>query len=99
MEQKFRNYQITAFVKIDYNEKCKYQIICEEVCPNTGRNHWHAFVQFKNPRHLNSVKKIYKDMHVEVCKGTISENIKYIKKGEVFEEYGEAPQQGKRNDL
>lgn len=64
-----------------------YMIACKEKAPTTGHVHYHVYVQFPNSRRL-SVKKLC-GAHVEKCKGSPEQNIKYIKKdGDVVCEEG-----------
>ena len=64
-----------------------YMIACLERAPTTGHKHIHCYVQFPTP-HALSQKKLC-GAHIEVCRGSPEENIKYIKKdGEIILEVG-----------
>lgn len=65
-----------------------------------GTTHYQGFVYTANQIHFTAIKKKLPRAHIEVCKGTINQNINYCKKeGNVILEMGEAPSQGKRSDL
>lgn len=78
---------------------CEYCIYCREVAPTTGTEHIHAFVHYKHPRSWKNLKELLPAAHIEICKGTVEQNISYVKKHGEWAEYGEKPQQGKRSDL
>ena len=64
-----------------------YMIACKEIAPTTGHVHFHIYVQFPNARRL-SMKKLC-GAHVEKCRGSPEQNIKYIKKdGDIVCEEG-----------
>ena len=64
-----------------------YLIACKEKAPTTGHVHFHVYVQFPNARRL-SMKKLC-GAHIEVCRGSPEQNIKYIKKdGDIVCEEG-----------
>lgn len=71
-----------------------YFLSAEEVAPTTGHKHMHIYVHFNNTYKLN--QKIIKiGAHIDICKGSPQQNIKYVKKdGNVIDEIGEPPQQG-----
>lgn len=78
--------------------KCKYQVIGKEI-GEKGTPHLQGFIYFENARSFNAVRKTIRRWHLEICKGNIEQNITYCKKDGEFIEIGEAPKQGKRNDL
>lgn len=66
--------------------KFNYLISCIEKNTN-NYSHIHIFIQFDNPHKL-SIKKC-KGAHIEYCKGSVNDNIKYIKKdGNILDEIG-----------
>lgn len=70
----------------------KYLISCKENAPTTGHEHIHIFICFNTPIKL-SIKKCC-GAHIEYCKGTIKQNIDYIKKdGIILDEIGEIPRE------
>ena len=80
--------------------KIKYAVIGDEICPKTGTPHLQGYVEFTNPRTMSGVIKLFKKTaHVEQRYASPQEAADYCKKGGKFVEYGELPEQGKRNDL
>jgi len=87
---KARAYQLTIFDEkesgiydkvVDYLEGlklCDYGLSCWEICPKTKRKHWHIYVHFKNSVKLSARKCFYS--HLELVRGTVDDNIHYIKK-------------------
>lgn len=74
----------------------KYLISCKEKAPTTGHEHIHIYINFNQCIKLNQKK--LKGAHIEKCKGTPQQNIEYIKKdGNILNEEGEEPHQGKKN--
>lgn len=78
----------------------RYQV---ERCPSTKRHHYQGFSTFKSPVAFAGIMKVFPGIHLEVCKGTVADNLAYCSKEEsrVCGPYGfgEFPVQGKRNDL
>lgn len=67
-----------------------YMISCKEIAPTTGHEHIHTFICFSTPIKL-SLKKTC-GAHIEYCKGTVQQNIDYVKKdGTILDEIGEPP--------
>lgn len=67
-------------------KQLKYFISCVET-NKKGYNHCHIYCQFDKYTKL-SIKKI-QGAHIEICRGSVDENINYIKKdGNILEEYG-----------
>lgn len=86
------------------NEKLRYIIFGEEVCPNTGRLHWQGYLECKNKQSMTAMKKILDDktIHLEQKSefSTREQAREYCKKNNKFEEYGEfISGQGSRKDL
>lgn len=83
---------------INYNEYC-YCIVGKEI-GKQGTKHLQGYVYFKNRRYLEGVKNIIGERaHLEVSRGTPSDNRHYCSKDKHFAEYGELPTQGSRTDL
>lgn len=80
---------------------CKYYAYGLETCPNTQRLHWQGFCVFKTSRTkggtINKTKHI--GCHWEEMRKSIAANEKYCSKEGQYTEWGEKPQQGKRNDI
>lgn len=83
------------------NDKVKYIIGGKEICPKTKTEHIQGYAYFKREVSLKVAQKSlcnYK-MNMRACKGTPEENFNYCSKDGEYEEYGERPNQGKRNDI
>ena len=66
----------------------KYLISCLETAPTTGHKHIHIYVQYSQPKTLDS-KNLF-NAHIEECKGTPKQNRDYIvKDGHILDEVGE----------
>lgn len=75
-----------------------YTLYGNELCPRTGKPHWHVYID--GAKNVQMVKDFLEDQtcHVERVKFP-KESMEYVKKGGVWEEYGEPSKQGQRNDL
>lgn len=66
--------------------KVKFIIGQEEVCPQTGRDHYQVFVSFVSSVRADTFRKrlqrIYPGSHVEICNGSVRQNIEYCSKEE-----------------
>ena len=102
---KARSFQITLN-QIEYYNNIKdyltnlktfsYLISCKEYAPTTNKEHIHIYTHFTQSIKL-SLKKL-KGAHLEKCKGTPEQNINYITKdGNILDEIGDKPHQGKKN--
>ena len=106
---KTRNFCFTYFgdttLKDDYYiSGMTYLIVGVETCPTTQRQHIQGFIIFKGPITLRCcIKKLsqdFKNGHVEICRGSVVDNIKYCSKEGNFKEFGARPKgQGHRTDL
>lgn len=73
----------------------KFLLSCKETAPTTGHEHIHIYVYFNQCIRL-SFKKVLKS-HVEICRGTPYQNIRYIEKdGNILDRIGEEPHQGQQ---
>lgn len=98
---KARRFQLTLNEVEKYDELKKYLtslesmtylISCKEIAPTTWHEHIHIFVCFKNAIKL-SLKKC-EGAHIEYCKGSVQQNIDYVKKdGKIIDEIGEVPRE------
>lgn len=102
---KARSFQITLN-QIQYYNNIKdyltnlktfsYLISCKEYAPTTNKEHIHIYTHFTQSIKL-SIKKL-KGAHLEKCRGTPEQNINYITKdGNILDEIGIKPHQGKKN--
>lgn len=76
-----------------------YMAYGEETCPTTGKKHWQGYLHCKNRRYVNSVRKEWKPRHIEIMKGTFTQNEQYCSKEGKLVEFGEKKKPGKRSDL
>lgn len=104
MAQKFRNY---CYTLNNYSEEelkelqqieCKYHIMGKEK-GEQGTPHIQGFISLKNARSFQAFRKLMRRWHLEPCKGSPKQNIEYCRKGGDTIEYGDRPEQGKRNDI
>lgn len=78
----------------------KYLIVGRETCPDTGKQHFQCYVQFRKSIRLTTAKKYFSDKaHLEPAMGTPEQASEYCKKEGNFSEFGELDKPGKRNDL
>lgn len=99
-----RHYCLTFFKKpvINSEDKVRYFIAGEEICPKSGKLHWQSYVEFYKPQRLKGTKTIFNDntVHIEKRQGTRDEARDYCKKDNKFTEYGTwISGQGHRTDL
>ena len=78
----------------------RYAVVGAEVGEN-GTPHLQIFLYFNTMKSLNQVKGIegLARCHAERMRGTVDQAANYCKKDGNFTEFGEVPEQGKRNDL
>lgn len=82
------------------NLECQYIVYGKELAPETQTPHLQGFVYFPNAKTMTAIKKkIGNRAHLEVSRGTPSENRTYCIKDGDFVERGELPQQGQRTDI
>lgn len=104
LTQKAVNYLITlndpeVYDGVAYNIKqyksLSYWLAYREEAPTTGHKHIHIFAHFKVPIKI-SLKKLC-GAHLDICRGTPQQIIKYVSKGgDLVEEWGNKPKQGGR---
>lgn len=98
----WNNYEEDSYdyVKQYIENNCKYGLLCKEIAPTTGTRHLHFYLNFKSEKAFNVMKKKFPKANVQKANGTAQDNYIYISKTDKdFYEYGEKPQQGKRNDI
>lgn len=82
------------------HKQIKYAVYGREVAPTTGKAHYQGYLQFKALKTLMQLKKVLPGAHIEVAKGTPSQNRDYCIKDGDYEEFGTPPKgQGTRTDL
>jgi len=103
-----RNYCFTDFEFLDYEAIYKeYKDIIRaigigvETCPTTKKQHIQGHIQFINKKRLNGVKNILgsKKIHLESCRGSVEQNIKYCSKDGKYQTFGIFISQGQRTDF
>lgn len=55
-------------------------VVGEELCPSTGRVHYHAYIGFANARTFRSLKLQFPDAHIEPLRSSESKAAEYCKK-------------------
>ncbi len=107
-QQQSRTWCFTDFELLDFNKiyvENKDIIraigIGSEKCPKTNRRHFQGHIQFINKKRMGGVKSIFgtKKVHLEMCRGTIAQNIAYCTKDGTYSLYGNFIGQGHRTDL
>lgn len=89
-----------------FTDKMKYLAYGAEICPETKRHHWQAFLYTKD-QFTNTALAKYLKKHaahgthpnVDYMHGTFEDNEKYCSKQGKLIEHGKKPAQGKRTDL
>lgn len=97
---------IDAIIQSNALPKGVAYLVCQkEKCPTTDRIHFQSFVQFERRIRtgIQKIQQIFGPCHVEIAKGTPTENKAYCTKDESRIEgpweLGTMETQGKRNDL
>lgn len=90
---------------LSQDERVRYVIAQQEVCPDTKRDHLQCYFQFTRPINFNTLKKLLPGAHIEKARGTAEENRQYCSKRDSRKagtepfEAGSICSQGKRKDL
>nr|WAE42321.1 MAG: replication associated protein [Cressdnaviricota sp.] len=93
------NYTVEEFDTLTHTfSKEKYSILGKEI-GESGTPHLQGYVEFKNARTLNSLKKINSRIHWEKAKGTKLDNIAYCSKDGIVTEKKEETQVELENRL
>lgn len=70
----------------------KYMIYGHETAPETGTPHLQGFIVFETRKYMNWIKNNTSPrIHLEIARGSVSQNISYCSKGEDIREVGEVP--------
>lgn len=79
----------------------RYMCWGAEVCPQTERQHYQGWIQFRNKKRMGGVKTLFrtKKIHVESCRGSPEQNDTYCKKDGAWVHKGKFLSQGCRSDL
>lgn len=103
-----RNWCITTWKEpeLKNTERMNYYVYKKEICPDTGKEHWHLYIEFDNYKpSMRTVINIVgdKQAHYEPREGTQESAIEYVIKDEskagepVY--WGTKKKQGKRSDI
>lgn len=99
---------ITDFKDLDWDAKAfpeQIRFACwqKEKCPETGREHFQAYIELSKKTTLTGVKKILPTAHLEPSGGTARDNVVYCSKSETRigepNQWGVPMHPGERNDL
>lgn len=98
---KVRNITFTSYEESPpiYAKPMTYLIYGKETCPDTGREHWQGYMQFKYSITWKAVKELMGTTHFEAAKAGPKENFKYCSKDGLWTEFGRPKEQGVRTDL
>lgn len=55
-------------------------VVGEEVCPQTGRLHFHAYVRFKHPRSASPLYVLFPNVDIKPLRTTEAQALKYVAK-------------------
>lgn len=101
-----RRYALTFYTKPDISalqekQEIRYFIMGEEICPETKRTHWQSYIELNKVMRVAALKTLLNDntVHVERCKGSPEDNIRYCSKDGKVEQFGESKKQGQRTDV
>lgn len=95
--------KLKTFIESELSSNLEYAIYGFETA-STGTKHIQGYIYFKNARSWSSVLKsiTFDDLikpHLEIAKGSPSQNRVYCSKENQFHEFGKLPSQGARSDL
>lgn len=83
-----------------------YLVYGKEVCPDTQKDHWQGYAEFKSAKTIKAAQKALQigDSHMDKRRGTPSQAAEYCMKDGKYKEFGERKPdlkegQGKRNDI
>lgn len=87
-ESRTRNWCVTLWSREDVERleglPAPLLVVGEEVCPETGRVHYHAYVEFPHPARFSTLHTHFPNAHFEPRKGTVAQAIEYaLKDGKV----------------
>lgn len=86
----------------DASSMC-YLVYQKEEAPQTKKVHYQGYVYFRNPRNMSAVQALYPGAHLEIAKGSPTDNKTYCTKIETRVEgpweKGNLPKQGHRSDV
>jgi len=87
----FTVFGLTDESEIELNRQlgtlCSKYLYGKEICPTTGRTHLQGFLHLKQAMRITELRLIGKP-HLEACKGSEAQNIKYCSKDGNVVKYG-----------
>lgn len=87
----FTVFDLDKDAEIEFNRQlgtlCVKYLYGKERCPTTGRSHFQGFMHLKKARRITELKLIGKP-HLEACKGSEEQNIRYCSKDNDVVRYG-----------
>lgn len=83
----WNNYTPSYAAKFDGLE-CRYIVAAEEVAPGTGTPHLQGYIVWTHGKSVSAVRSILRGCHVEVAKGTHSQNDSYCRKTRATDVHG-----------
>lgn len=105
--RRYRNVMTTRWNahRMKMHKDVAYYICQREKCPDTGKLHWHDYIEFKRQLTLSQIQEIIGDptAHIECRRGSQQQAITYCSKADTrvegpYEE-GTKKEQGQRIDL
>lgn len=86
---------------------CQYWCLCDEIGEENATPHTHVYCAYKNPKEFHAMRRRFYGAHIEIARGSHSENRDYIRKQgkwandakhetnlpETFRESGELPEE------
>lgn len=84
-----------------HTDMIRYLGCGREVCPETGNIHYQCYIQMFKQCRASFIQKIFGEkFHIEVCRGTVEQNLGYCSKDGEYIEFGTPSSgQGYRSDL
>lgn len=110
METRKRNFCFTLnnyteddeqhIVDLEGHKQIRYLIVGKEVGEEKQTPHLQGFIVFYNNKTFKQAKAFLGERyHVEICQGSVDQNIAYCSKDDEYFEFGERPKQGSRKDI
>lgn len=87
--------QVAQLKNLDF----KYLVLGYEIAPTTETPHIQGYVYFNKTTRFSVKLKTMFPWHIEPAKASAEQNREYCIKCRDYEEFGELPKQGKRNDI
>lgn len=80
-------------------QSADYSIWGHETCPSTGKKHLQSYGYWHNKISFNEIKRWLPTSNFRAANGNAAQNRAYCCKEGDFEEHGDMPSQGSRNDI